>query len=191
MRVARLAAAGTAAGLVVLGAGAPALAQEDPATPTPTPTATEPAFKFGFDKVQLSTRRVVPGGKVTFTVTCPTAVTATSSAFVANPRFAKDGDTSKGTATYKRSLPRVVNIKVSCAKFGFVTFSTKSDTGNGGGNVGNGPNVPDQAPDTGGGATAENGAAALGGAAALAIGLMGATGLGLVAARRRMAREEA
>jgi hypothetical protein len=189
MRVARLAAAGTAAGIVVLGAGAPAFAQEDPSQPKPEPTATQPAFKFGFDKVQLTTRRVVPGGKIGFTVTCPTTVTATSSSFAVAPRFKKAEDTSKAVATFRRALPKVVNIKVSCAQFGFVTFSTKP----GKGNVDNGPNVPSQGPNTGGGATADSGTPAnLGGAAAIAASLAGATGLGLVfAARRRMAREEA
>ncbi|HEX2313899.1 MAG TPA: hypothetical protein VHJ17_09205 [Thermomonospora sp.] len=124
-------------------------------TPTPKPTLPKP-FAFGFDKVKLSTRTVRPKGTMTFTVTCPTTVRAESASFAEAPRFRRTSEkiTSKGTATFKETLPSIVNIKVICKGHGHVTYSTKpaeDDLGEGG------PKIPKGAPDTGGGLASDQG----------------------------------
>lgn len=125
-----------------------------PRSPSPSDT-----FDFDFDKVELSTRTVTPGGQLTFTVTCPTSVTAESAAFTEAPEFTESDDEDDeftATATFKSTLPSVVTIKVTCEDHGSVTFSTQpgdNDIGNGG------PDVPAGAPDTGDGSTLRGGGA--------------------------------
>lgn len=154
------------------------------APPTTKPTnspSPKPKFQFGFDKVQLSTRTVTPKSKIDFTVTCPSVVTAESASFTATPKFKKSAkDTFKATGVFKKTLPSVVTIKVTCKDYGTVTFSTqpgKDSIGNGG------PKIPKGAPDTGDGSTLGGGGGlALGGGAAVALA---GAGLGAVALRRR------
>jgi hypothetical protein len=153
------------------------------ATPhrAPSPSPSPDDFEFGFDKVKLSTRTVTPGGEMTFTVTCPTEVSARSASFVKVPKFTKDGeDAFKGTATFKETLPSIVNIKVTCEGHGHVTYSTRpdeDDLGDGG------PEIPKGAPDTGGGTGGQGpGATAFGGAA---LTLLAGAGLGAWTLRRR------
>ncbi|MFC6885076.1 MULTISPECIES: hypothetical protein [Actinomadura] len=154
-------------------------------------------FRFGFDKIELSTRTVLPGGKFGMKVTCPTEVTATSASFVKEPEFKELGDEGTesdapkwgATATFKKTLPSVVNVRITCAQYGSKVYSTKP----GKKQVGNGsPTVPKGAPDTGDGTmsgTGGNGGGALyaGGSAAL----VAAAGLGGLALRRRAARSAA
>lgn len=54
-------------------------------TESPSPSPTKPTFKFGYDKVKLSSRRVAPGLSTTFTVTCPSTVTITGNGYTRNP----------------------------------------------------------------------------------------------------------
>ncbi|TNY36482.1 hypothetical protein [Thermomonospora catenispora] len=139
------------------------------------------AFTFGFDKVKLSTRTVVPGGKMGFTVTCPTTVTAESAAFAKPPTFTKKGQVSTGTATFGEKLPSIVKIKITCAGHGHVEYSTepaKKALGEGG------PKIPVGAPNTGGGAGQGPGALVYGGAAAA---LLAVAGGGALMLRRRAA----
>lgn len=149
-------------------------------TASPSPgTGGGGAFKFGFDKVKLSTRKVVPGGTMGFTVTCPTTVTAESAAFAEPPKFTKKGQVSTGTAKFGEKLPSIVKIKITCAGHGHVEYSTepaKKALGEGG------PKIPVGAPDTGGGAEQGPGAAVYGGAAAV---LLAAAGGGALMLRRR------
>lgn len=157
------------------------------------PPKAEPKFKFGFDKVQLSTRRVMPGSNITFRVKCPNPVSATSASWATAPSFKKTGtDTWTGTGRFKSSLPAVVNIKVSCKGFGFVTYSTKPgkrNVGDGGG-TGNIPTGP--GPNTGDGSLfmqeseGSNMALIAGGSA----GALAVAGLGTVLVRRRRTGQE-
>ncbi|MBA9004606.1 hypothetical protein [Thermomonospora cellulosilytica] len=149
------------------------------ATGSPSPGG---GFEFGFDKVKLSTRKVVAGGTMGFTVTCPTTVTAESAAFAEAPEFTRKGQVSKGTATFAQTLPSIVKIKVTCAGHGHVEYSTEpaeEALGEGG------PKIPVGAPNTGGGVAERGpGAVAYGGAAAV---LLAAAGTGVLTLRRRRA----
>ncbi|SEG10079.1 hypothetical protein SAMN04489712_103216 [Thermomonospora echinospora] len=141
-------------------------------------------FEFGFDKVKLSSRTVTPGGEMTFTVTCPTEVSARSASFAEAPEFTEDGEDSfEGTATFKETLPSIVAIKVFCADHGHVTYSTRpdeDDLGDGG------PKIPKGAPNTGGGTGGQGPGATPFGGAALALLAAGALGaLGARSLRRR------
>jgi len=146
-----------------------------------------PAFTFGFDKVELSTRTVVAGGKLGMTVTCPSTVTATSASFTAEPKFTKNDGVSKATGTFKDHLPSVVRVKVTCAGYGSVSYSTKPgerDVKPGDGKI------PKGAPQTGDGTMAPrgdggpNGLTVAGSAALLAGAGLGG---GLMVRRRRNA----
>ena len=240
MRSTRLAAAGIAAGAMVLGMAGPALAtpndkpvkpgsfcaedaigqkaetvtgkvavctkgedgkarwvvpgDDQPGTPTPTPT--KPTFKFGYDKVKLSTTRVAPGQKTTFAVTCPSTVTITGNGYTQNPLpVKKTGENTWGaTGTFKSSLPDPTNVTVVCKGFGSVKYSTSpaKDDGNGNGNGGGNnmtpktPKVPTGPINTGDGSTLNNGGSPM---AAAAWGAIAFLGLGAVALRRRTAQE--
>ncbi|MFC5183382.1 hypothetical protein [Actinomadura harenae] len=141
-------------------------------------------FHFGFDDVDLSTRTVLPGGRLGMKVHCPTEASATSSSFVRDPRFEETGkDTWEATATFERSLPSVVRVTIACAGYGHVVFTTRP----GRDEVSPGPAIPQGAPETGDGSTvtADPGARApyLGAGAAF-VALAG-TGLAL---RRRTSK---
>ncbi|WP_030163580.1 hypothetical protein [Spirillospora albida] len=179
MRATRLAATGFAAGAMVLGMAAPALAdpvtpgafcgkknigetgktvdgvlmrctlkagEEQPRwrkvapgdtpteTPTPTPTPTAPQFKFGTDKVRLSTNRVVPGGSTTFTITCPSSVSITSNGYTRNPLpVAKIAENRwRATGTFRSKLPDPTTATVVCKGYGSVKLSTSPEKGDNG-----------------------------------------------------------
>ncbi|WP_433336339.1 hypothetical protein [Spirillospora sp. CA-294931] len=137
--------------------------------PEETPGPSEPggpAFRFGHDDVELSRRTVEPGSRLGMKVTCPTEVTATSSAFRSTPEFERDGEVFEGTGRMKAALPAIVTIKITCAGHGAVTYHTRP----GHHGVGDGvPRVPKGAPQTGEGPWARPGSgvviagAALGG----------------------------
>ncbi|RFU38607.1 hypothetical protein DZF91_26805 [Actinomadura logoneensis] len=127
--------------------------------PAPPPPASPPGdghgggggFRFGFDDVDLSTRTVRPGGRLGMKVHCPAEVSATSSSFVADPRFTEtDKDTWEATGTFERTLPSVVRVRISCAGHGHVVFTTRP----GRDEVSPGPTIPRGAPETGDGSTA-------------------------------------
>ncbi|MBO2448779.1 hypothetical protein J4573_16875 [Actinomadura barringtoniae] len=149
-----------------------------------------PDFTFGFDKVKLSTRTVTAGGKLGMTVTCPTTVTAASASFTATPKFTKDGDVSKATATFKDHLPSVVRVKITCADHGSVSYSTKPgerDVKPGDGKI------PKGSPQTGDGTMAARGDGGFNGpTVAGSAALLAGAGLGggLMVRRRRNAGKE-
>ncbi|GLZ04605.1 hypothetical protein Acsp03_20710 [Actinomadura sp. NBRC 104412] len=204
MHPTRLAAAGAAAALLVLGMAGPALATptDDPSSPptteapdpsdSPTPSDPDPSepptFEFGFDDVKLSTTRVVPGGKTTFTVTCPTEVTITSNAYTQDPLpVSKTGDdTWTATGTFKSSLPNPSIARVTCKDHGTVTFTTNPEKGEMKPGKPTGK-IPTGRIDTGDGSTQGGpGMPLLAGGSAAALA---AAGLGALALRRRAGRE--
>ncbi|TDC78260.1 hypothetical protein [Actinomadura sp. 7K507] len=156
----------------------------------------QPGFKFGYDKVKLSTTRVAPGEKTTFKVICPSTVTITGNGYTQNPLPAKKtGENTWGaTGTFKSSLPDPTNVTVVCKGFGSVKYSTSpaKDDGNGNGNGGGNnmtpktPKVPTGPINTGDGSTLNNGGSPM---AAAAWGAIAFLGLGAVALRRRTAQE--
>ncbi|WP_026413686.1 hypothetical protein [Actinomadura oligospora] len=149
-------------------------------------------FHFGFDDVDLSTRTVVPGGRLGMKVHCPTEASATSSSFVEDPRFEETGeDTWEATGRFGRSLPSVVRVTIGCAEHGTVVFTTRP----GRDEVSPGPTIPRGAPDTGDGSTASGGSGAVAGSRGARAPYVGAgaaafalAGTGLVLRRRRVAR---
>lgn len=254
MRASRLAAVGIAAGSMMLGMAAPALATPDPVTPgafcdkadaTGTSstgkamvcktaadgklrwasadgnenpggenpggenpggedpgTPNEPAFKFGPDKVKLSSLRVAPGYKTTFTVTCPTSVSITSNGYTQNPLPVKKAGENTWTAigTFRKNLPNPTTATVVCKDYGSVKFTTQPDKADGnkgdkGGNKGGGtltpktPKIPTGRIDTGDGSMYmrdQNSPAPL---LAAGWGALMAVGLGAIVLRRRSAAE--
>ncbi|MEV4253748.1 hypothetical protein AB0J52_11335 [Spirillospora sp. NPDC049652] len=124
-----------------------------PPAPPKAPPGKGPGggFDFGFDDVDLSTRTVLPGGRLAMKVHCPARVSATSSSFVADPLFTETAeDTWEATARFERSLPSVVRVRISCAGHGHVVFTTRP----GRDEVSPGPAIPRGAPETGDGSTA-------------------------------------
>ncbi|NKZ05539.1 hypothetical protein [Actinomadura latina] len=169
-------------------------------TPTPTPTPTKPAFKFGYDKVKLSSLRVAPGYKTTFTVTCPTAVVITGNGYTQNPLPVKKigDDTWTATGTFRTKLPNPTTATVACKGYGSVGYSTEPDKGGNGGGGGNGgntmkpktPKIPSGRIDTGDGSMyMRGGGSPLPAAGWGALALAGLGGLGAAALRRRAVRE--
>ncbi len=247
MRASRLAAVGIAAGSMMLGMAAPALADTPPKagqfcskddvgktytgddgtvlkcmvkageeqprwvdvsgdepggdpseSPSPSPTPTKPAFKFGYDKVKLSSLRVAPGYKTTFTVTCPTSVVITGNGYTQNPLPVKKtgDDTWTATGTFRSKLPDPTTATVACKGYGSVSYSTRPDKGgNGGGNGGGGtmkpktPKIPSGRIDTGDGSMYMSGGNSSAPLLAAGWGVLMAAGLGAVALRRRTVRE--
>ncbi|MDL4818300.1 hypothetical protein [Actinomadura opuntiae] len=162
--------------------------------PTLPPTTPKPVFRFGFDKVRLSSRVVAPGRHTTFTVTCPSTVTITSNGYTRSPLpVAKTGkSTWTATGTFKSSLPDPTVATVVCKGFGSVRFSThpsKNPAKPGTGMQPTTPKIPNGRIDTGDGSmygrTAGSGAPLM----AIGWGALAAAGLGAVALRRRTARE--
>ncbi|MFB4320053.1 hypothetical protein [Actinomadura sp. 21ATH] len=161
---------------------------EDPKpTPTPTLTPPKPTFKFGYDKVQLSSRRVVPGGTTTFTVTCPSAVSITGNGYTQNPLAVKKVGANKWSATgkFRSSLPDPTTATVVCKGFGSVKFSTSPEKGDD--NLGpKQPKIPTGRIDTGDGSTLAQDASPM---AAAGLGALAVAGIGAFALRRRTVRE--
>ncbi|WP_346047328.1 hypothetical protein [Actinomadura chokoriensis] len=169
---------------------------EDPGTPN------EPAFKFGPDKVKLSSLRVAPGYKTTFTVTCPTSVSITSNGYTQNPLPVKKAgeNTWTATGTFRKNLPNPTTATVVCKDYGSVKFTTQPDKADGnkgdkGGNKGGGtltpktPKIPTGRIDTGDGSMYmrdQNSPAPL---LAAGWGALMAVGLGAIVLRRRSAAE--
>ncbi|WP_051109026.1 hypothetical protein [Actinomadura flavalba] len=164
-------------------------------TPTPTPTTPEPPkFSFGYDDVKLTTRKVVPGGKIGFTVNCPTAVTITGNGFTTKALAVKQ--TGKGTfkavgAFRAGTLPNPTTATVACKGHGYVKYSTKPGQAikpKPGGN----PEIPVGAPNTGDGtlyghADGGSSTALLAGGSAAGLAVVGG---GLLLLRRRSAGRE-
>ncbi|TNY36900.1 hypothetical protein EIO00_10925 [Thermomonospora catenispora] len=163
-----------------------------PDRPTPTPTPTRPTFSFGYDDVQLSTRRVVPGGSTTFTVTCPTSVTITGNGFTQSPlKVTKIGENKwRATGVFKKNLPNPTTATVICKGHGSVKYTTNPDKGDNN-NMKPKPStkIPTGPINTGDGTLymAEKNGSAMPLAAAGA-GAALAAGLGAVVLRRRMVR---
>ncbi|MFB4301207.1 hypothetical protein [Actinomadura sp. NTSP31] len=162
--------------------------------PTSPPTTPKPVFRFGFDKVQLSSRVVAPGRKTTFTVTCPSAVTITGNGYTRDPLAVQKAGKSTWTATgtFKSSLPDPTVVTVVCKGFGSVKFSThpsKNPSKPGNSMQPATPKIPNGRIDTGDGSM--YGRSAGSGAPLIAVGwgVLAAAGLGAVALRRRTARE--
>ncbi|GAA2149428.1 hypothetical protein [Actinomadura napierensis] len=162
--------------------------------PTTPPTTPKPVFRFGFDKVQLSSRVVAPGRKTTFTVTCPSPVTITGNGYTRNPLAVQKAGKSTWTATgtFKSSLPDPTVVTVVCKGFGSVKYSThpsKNPSKPGNSMQPATPKIPNGRIDTGDGSmygrTAGSGAPLI----AIGWGALAAAGLGAVALRRRTARE--
>ncbi|WP_396449407.1 hypothetical protein [Actinomadura sp.] len=167
-------------------------------SPSPSPTPTKPAFKFGYDKVKLSSLRVAPGYKTTFTVTCPTSVVITGNGYTQNPLPVKKtgDDTWTATGTFRSKLPDPTTATVACKGYGSVSYSTRPDKGgNGGGNGGGGtmkpktPKIPSGRIDTGDGSMYMSGGNSSAPLLAAGWGVLMAAGLGAVALRRRTVRE--
>ncbi|MGI5324305.1 hypothetical protein [Actinomadura nitritigenes] len=162
--------------------------------PTKPPTTPKPVFRFGFDKVKLSSRVVAPGRRTTFTVTCPSTVTITGNGYTGSPLPVKKAGKSTWTATgtFKSSLPDPTVATVVCKGFGSVRFSThpsKKPSQGGNSMQPATPKIPNGRIDTGDGSmygrTAGSGAPP----AAIGWGALAAAGLGAVALRRRTGRE--
>ncbi|GAA2441782.1 hypothetical protein GCM10010191_67560 [Actinomadura vinacea] len=231
MRATRLAATGLAAGAMVLGMAAPALATPvpSPVTPgafckdehlgqrgktktgelmicvkkpgekqgrwrdavpgddTPAPAPPKPRFTFGYDKVKLSSRRVVPGGSTMFTVTCPNTVSITGNGFTRSPLTVKKAGANRWTATgtFRSSLPDPTTATVVCKGFGSVKFSTSPEK-NDGGMKPSKPKIPTGRIDTGDGSTQRGDGSAL---PAAGLGAFALAGFGAFALRRRTVRE--
>jgi hypothetical protein len=168
---------------------------ENPGTPN------EPAFKFGTDKVKLSSLRVAPGYKTTFKVICPTSVSITSNGYTQNPLPVKKAgeNTWTATGTFRKNLPNPTTATVVCKDYGSVKFTTQPEKadGNGGkkGNKGGStltpktPKIPTGRIDTGDGSMYnrdQNSPAPL---LAAGWGALMAVGLGAIVLRRRSAAE--
>ncbi|MFC5748749.1 hypothetical protein [Actinomadura rugatobispora] len=146
----------------------------------------QPKFDFGYDDVKLSTTRVVPNGKTTFTVTCPTEVTITGNGYTQNPLPVKKAGekTWTATGTFKSSLPDPTLATVTCKNHGSVKYSTSPEKGDLSPKKPTGK-IPTGRIDTGDGSTVAGG----GGSAALLAGgsaaVLAAAGAGVVLLRRR------
>ncbi|GAA2587003.1 hypothetical protein SMC26_42825 [Actinomadura fulvescens] len=123
-----------------------------PGKPRPEPPPGG-GFTFGHDDVDLSTRTVMPGGRLGIRVTCPAPVRATSASFVSEPRFERVGeDGHRATARFESTLPSIVKVRVECRGYGSVTFSTRPgqkhvDPGD--------QSIPQGSPNTGDGSMAD------------------------------------
>ncbi|TDD73307.1 hypothetical protein E1293_31730 [Actinomadura darangshiensis] len=147
-------------------------------------------FKFGADKVKLSSRRVAPGLRTTFRVACPNTVTVTGNGYTRNPLPVKKigKNTWTATGTFRSHLPNPTIATVVCKGFGSVRFSDSPEKG-GTGMKPNQPKIPVGRIDTGDGSMygrTDGSAAPL---LAGGWGVLMAAGLGAVALRRRTVRE--
>ncbi|MBO2463454.1 hypothetical protein [Actinomadura violacea] len=167
--------------------------QTPPTKPSP-PVTPKPVFRFGFDKVQLSSRVVAPGRHTTFTVTCPSAVTITSNGYTRSPLPVRKAGKATWTATgtFKSSLPDPTVATVVCKGFGSVKYSThpsKNPSKGGNSMQPTTPKIPNGRIDTGDGSMYRPAAGSGAPLMAIGWGALAAAGLGAVALRRRTARE--
>jgi hypothetical protein len=207
MRIARIAATTTAAGVLVLAGTAPVFADPDPSetptvtatatetsTPTPTETSTEePAPSFDAD---ITPHVFSPGDRLTLTTMgCPTVpiVDDADGLFTGPLALAEVGDQKhQGSATTKTNLSstKTYHVVVTCKDVGSVTFSAapgKKTTKHSGGQTGV---VPVGGIQTGDGSSLGGGNGPLVAMATGATALVAATTL-MLAYRRRKAREDA
>ncbi|MEO3823184.1 hypothetical protein [Actinomadura sp. B10D3] len=159
-------------------------------TESPSPSPTKPTFKFGYDKVKLSSRRVAPGLSTTFTVTCPSTVTINGNGYTQNPLPVKKVGKATWTATgkFRSNLPDPTTATVVCKGFGSVRFSTSPEKG--GNNMEpKTPKIPIGPVNTGDGSMYGQPDGSPAPVLAAAWGALMAAGLGAVALRRRTVRE--
>ncbi|MCP9952423.1 hypothetical protein [Actinomadura madurae] len=159
-------------------------------TESPSPSPTKPTFKFGYDKVKLSSRRVAPGLSTTFTVTCPSTVTITGNGYTRNPLPVKKAGKATWTATgtFRSKLPDPTTATVVCKGFGSVRFSTSPEKG--GNNMEpKTPKIPTGPINTGDGSMYAGSDGSAAPVLAAMWGALMAAGLGAVALRRRTVRE--
>ncbi|MDL4774834.1 hypothetical protein [Actinomadura xylanilytica] len=152
-------------------------------------------FSFGYDDVELSTRKVIPGKSMTFTITCPTAVTITGNGFTTKALAVKTVRTGvfKAVGMFRSgTLPNPTVATVACKGHGYVKYSTKPGEAIKPGKKS--PQIPAGAPNTGDGSLSlhhEDGGsmtpALVGGGSAGALAVVGG---GLVLLRRRGAGRE-
>ncbi len=176
------------------GGDEPGDGNENPGGEDPKPT-----FKFGYDKVKLSSLRVAPGYKTTFTVTCPTSVIITGNGYTQKslPVKKTGENTWTATGTFRKNLPNPTIATVVCKDFGSVKYSTQPEKGeNKPGKPGKPgqmkpktPKIPTGRIDTGDGSTYVQNEGAPAGLLAAGFGALMALGLGAVALRRRTAGE--
>ncbi|MFA1541505.1 hypothetical protein [Actinomadura monticuli] len=164
---------------------------EDPGNENPPPT-----FTFGYDKVKLSSLRVAPGYKTTFTVTCPASVTITGNGYTRNPLpVTKAGEnTWTATGTFRGKLPNPTTATVVCEGYGSVKYSTQPEKpgtkpGTPGQMTPKPPKIPNGRIDTGDGSTYMRNEGSNAGLLAAGWGALTAAGLGAIALRRRTVRE--
>ncbi|WP_433475268.1 hypothetical protein ACQPZP_42515 [Spirillospora sp. CA-142024] len=157
--------------------------------PTAPPTTPKPTFKFGYDKVKLSSRRVAPGLTTTFTVTCPSTVSITSNGYTRNPLPVKKigKNTWTATGTFRGNLPDPTTATVVCKGFGSVKFSTSPEKG-GNNMTPTKPKIPVGRIDTGDGSMYRRPGGSSAPLLAGAWGALTAVGLAAVALRRRTVR---
>jgi hypothetical protein len=149
-----------------------------------------PKFQFGYDDVKMSTTKVVPNGKTTFTITCPTSVTITSNGYTQNPLPVTKAGTNTWTAkgTFKSSLPDPTLATVTCKDHGSVKFSTSPEKGEMEPKKPAGK-IPVGRIDTGDGSTVAGGGSGTGLLAGGAAAALAGAGLGAVLLRRRLGQE--
>jgi hypothetical protein len=152
---------------------------------------TTPTFKFGYDKVKLSSRRVVPGGKTTFTVKCPSTVSITGNGYTRNPLAVKKigKATWTATGTFRGNLPDPTTATVVCKGFGSVKFSTSPEKKGGNTMTPKTPKIPSGPINTGDGSMYGQTGGSSAPLLAAGWGVLMAAGLGAVALRRRTVRE--
>jgi hypothetical protein len=167
-----------------------AASDEPTESPSPSPSPTKPTFKFGYDKVKLSSRRVAPGLSTTFTVTCPSTVVITSNGYTKNPLPVKKVGKATWTATgtFRSNLPDPTTATVVCKGFGSVRYSTSPEKG--GNNMEpKTPKIPTGPINTGDGSMYGRADGSAAPVLAAVWGAVMAAGLGAVALRRRTVRE--
>ncbi|MEV4672000.1 hypothetical protein AB0K34_10150 [Actinomadura sp. NPDC049382] len=172
---------------------------ENPGGENPGNENPKPTFKFGYDKVKLSSLRVAPGYKTTFTVTCPTSVIITGNGYTQKslPVKKTGENTWTATGTFRKNLPNPTIATVVCKDFGSVKYSTQPEKGETkpgkpgkpGQMKPKTPKIPTGRIDTGDGSTYAQNEGAPAGLLAAGFGALMALGLGAVALRRRTAGE--
>lgn len=172
---------------------------ENPGGENPGNENPKPTFKFGYDKVKLSSLRVAPGYKTTFTVTCPTSVIITGNGYTQKslPVKKTGENTWTATGTFRKNLPNPTIATVICKDFGSVKYSTQPEKGETkpgkpgkpGQMKPKTPKIPTGRIDTGDGSTYAQNEGAPAGLLAAGFGALMALGLGAVALRRRTAGE--
>ncbi|MFB4305212.1 hypothetical protein [Actinomadura sp. GTD37] len=172
------------------------VAAPKPPTENPGGEDPKPTFKFGPDKVRLSSMRVAPGYTTKFNVICPTSVTITGNGYTQNPLPVKKAGKTIWTATgtFRKNLPDPTIATVVCKGYGSVKFTTRPEKG--GTKPGKPgqlkpttPKIPTGRIDTGDGSTYTRNEGSPAGLLAAGWGALAALGLGAVVLRRRTAGE--